>query len=87
MSPNQNAPMRKINAAFIVLLLGMVGYFVFLGAGLHAIQPCRLVSARTLFGVFNGVQYRRQRCGQFVRHFGGRGTLTVPQALLYCGGV
>ena len=33
MSPNQNAPMRKINAAFIVLLLGMVGYFVFWGLG------------------------------------------------------
>ena len=52
MSPNQNAPMRKINAAFIVLLLGMVGYFVFWGLGYTQYNHVALFLLATLFGVF-----------------------------------
>lgn len=82
MSPNQNAPMRKINAAFIVLLLGMVGYFVFWGLGYTQYNHVALFLLATLFGVFMAFNIGGNDVANSFGTSVGAGTLTVPQALL-----
>lgn len=82
MSSNQNAPMRKINAAFIVLLLGMVGYFVFWGLGYTQYNHVALFLLATLFGVFMAFNIGGNDVANSFGTSVGAGTLTVPQALL-----
>ena len=82
MSPNQNAPMRKINAAFIVLLLGMLGYFVFWGLGYTQYNHVALFLLATLFGVFMAFNIGGNDVANSFGTSVGAGTLTVPQALL-----
>lgn len=75
-------PMYKTNAAFAVLLFGMVGYFIFWGLGYTNHNHTVLFLLATLFGVFMAFNIGGNDVANSFGTSVGAGTLTVPQALL-----
>ncbi|EGK11564.1 inorganic phosphate transporter [Kingella kingae] len=74
--------MHKTNAAFAILLLGMVGYFIFWGLGYTNHNHVILFLLATLFGVFMAFNIGGNDVANSFGTSVGAGTLTVPQALL-----
>ncbi|MDO4433311.1 MAG: anion permease [Alysiella sp.] len=79
---NQVAPMHKTNAAFAILLFGMVGYFIFWGLDYTHHNHSILFLLATLFGVFMAFNIGGNDVANSFGTSVGAGTLTVPQALL-----
>ncbi|XXQ67293.1 inorganic phosphate transporter [Neisseriaceae bacterium B1] len=75
-------PMYKTNAAFAILLFGMVGYFIFWGMGYTNHNHTALFLLATLFGVFMAFNIGGNDVANSFGTSVGAGTLTVPQALL-----
>lgn len=85
MSQNQTVGvpvMRKTNAAFAILLVGMVGYFVYWGLGYTQYNHTLLFLLATLFGIFMAFNIGGNDVANSFGTSVGAGTLTVPQALL-----
>ena len=74
--------MYKTNAAFAVLLCGMVGYFVFWGLGYTNHNHVPLFLLATAFGVFMAFNIGGNDVANSFGTSVGAGTLTVPQALI-----
>lgn len=74
--------MRKTNAAFAILLIGMVGYFVYWGLGYTNHNHTVLFLLATLFGVFMAFNIGGNDVANSFGTSVGAGTLTIPQALL-----
>ena len=74
--------MPKVNAAFAILLVGMVGYFIFWGLGYTQYNQVSLFLLATLFGVFMAFNIGGNDVANSFGTSVGAGTLTVPQALL-----
>lgn len=82
MPHNKPVVMHKTNAAFAILLLGMVGYFIFWGLGYTNHNHVILFLLATLFGVFMAFNIGGNDVANSFGTSVGAGTLTVPQALL-----
>ncbi|EIC14426.1 inorganic phosphate transporter [Kingella kingae] len=82
MPHNKPVVMYKTNAAFAILLLGMVGYFIFWGLGYTNHNHVILFLLATLFGVFMAFNIGGNDVANSFGTSVGAGTLTVPQALL-----
>ena len=81
----KNAPMPhmpKTNAAFAMLLVGMVSYFIFWGLGYTNHNHVPLFLIATLFGVFMAFNIGGNDVANSFGTSVGAGTLTVPQALV-----
>lgn len=74
--------MHKTNAAFAILLIGMVGCFIFWGLGYTNHNHTLLFLLATLFGVFMAFNIGGNDVANSFGTSVGAGTLTVPQALL-----
>ena len=74
--------MPKVNAAFAILLVGMVGYFIFWGLGYTQYNQVSLFLLATLFGVFMAFNIGGNDVANSFGTSVGAGTLSVPQALL-----
>lgn len=74
--------MKKTNTAFAILLIGMVGYFVYWGLGYTQYNHTMLFLLATLFGVFMAFNIGGNDVANSFGTSVGAGTLTVPQALL-----
>lgn len=66
-----SGPMYKTNFAFAVMLIGMVGYFIYWGLG-YTNHNHTTMFLLAVFRCVHGIQYRRKRCGQFVWYVGWR---------------
>ncbi|WP_430472090.1 inorganic phosphate transporter [Wielerella bovis] len=75
-------PMPKANAAFAILLLGMVSYFIYWGLGYTQYHHVTLFLIATLFGVFMAFNIGGNDVANSFGTSVGAGTLTVTQALL-----
>ncbi|WP_027010194.1 inorganic phosphate transporter [Conchiformibius kuhniae] len=76
------ASMRKINTAFALMLVGMVGYFVYWGLDYTQYNHTMLFLLATLFGVFMAFNIGGNDVANSFGTSVGAGTLTVPQALI-----
>ncbi len=74
--------MKKTKAAFAILLVGVVGYFVYWGLGYTQYNQPMLFLLATLFGVFMAFNIGGNDVANSFGTSVGAGTLTVPQALL-----
>ncbi len=76
------ANMRKTNIAFAVMLVAMVGYFIFWGLDYTHHNHTILFLLATLFGVFMAFNIGGNDVANSFGTSVGAGTLTVPQALI-----
>lgn len=76
------APMRKTNTLFAVMLVVMVGYFVYWGLGYTHQNHTTLFLLATFFGVFMAFNIGGNDIANSFGTSVGAGTLTVPQALM-----
>lgn len=74
--------MKQINTAFAILLVGMVGYFVYWGLGYTNGNHTILFLLATLFGIFMAFNIGGNDVANSFGTSVGAGTLTVKQALL-----
>ncbi|MDK4680915.1 inorganic phosphate transporter [Kingella negevensis] len=74
--------MPKTNAAFAILFVGMVGYFIYWGLGYTQYHHSALFLLATAFGVFMAFNIGGNDVANSFGTSVGAGTLTVPQALL-----
>ncbi|MDO4696382.1 MAG: anion permease [Neisseria sp.] len=74
--------MYKTNLAFAVMLIGMVGYFIFWGLGYTNHNHPTLFILATLFGVFMAFNIGGNDVANSFGTSVGAGTLTIPQALM-----
>ncbi len=77
-----DAPMYKTNITFAVMLVGMVGYFIYWGLGYTQYNHTTMFLLATLFGVFMAFNIGGNDVANSFGTSVGAGTLTVPQALL-----
>lgn len=75
-------PMYKTNITFAVMLIGMVGYFIYWGIGYTQHNHITLFLLATLFGVFMAFNIGGNDVANSFGTSVGAGTLTIPQALL-----
>lgn len=80
--PITTRPMYKTNAFFAILLIGMVGYFIFWGLDYTHHHHVPLFILATLFGVFMAFNIGGNDVANSFGTSVGAGTLSVPQALL-----
>ncbi len=78
----QSTTMPKVNVAFAVLLVGMVGYFIYWGLDYTHYNQVFLFLLATLFGIFMAFNIGGNDVANSFGTSVGAGTLTVPQALL-----
>lgn len=81
-SQPEQGSMKQINTAFAILLVGMVGYFVYWGLGYTNHNHTVLFLLATLFGVFMAFNIGGNDVANSFGTSVGAGTLTVKQALL-----
>ncbi|MDO5058919.1 MAG: inorganic phosphate transporter [Neisseria sp.] len=74
--------MYKTNLAFAVMLISMVGYFIFWGLGYTNHNHTTLFILATLFGVFMAFNIGGNDVANSFGTSVGAGTLTIPQALM-----
>ncbi|WP_274585690.1 inorganic phosphate transporter [Neisseria leonii] len=77
-----NTHMYKINVTFAVMLVSMVGYFVYWGLGYTQYNHITMFLLATLFGVFMAFNIGGNDVANSFGTSVGAGTLTVTQALL-----
>ena len=82
MSQTGNTIMPRVNAAFAMLLVGMVGYFIYWGLGYTHYNHIAIFLLATVFGVFMAFNIGGNDVANSFGTSVGAGTLTVPQALL-----
>ena len=81
-SQPEQGSMKQLNTAFAILLVGMVGYFVYWGLGYTNHNHTVLFLLATLFGVFMAFNIGGNDVANSFGTSVGAGTLTVKQALL-----
>ena len=77
-----SGPMYKTNFAFAVMLIGMVGYFIYWGLGYTNHNHTTMFVLATFFGVFMAFNIGGNDVANSFGTSVGAGTLTIPQALI-----
>lgn len=77
-----SANLKRINAVFAAMLVGMVGYFIYWGLDYTHYNHSVLFIIATMFGVFMAFNVGGNDIANSFGTSVGSGTLTIPQALL-----